>query len=238
MKRYTAHLIILFVVFAFSNCSKKTDPAGTPKASYSISGLNDITVPQYGDNVITPYISVAHVSGPNDTVSLAVSADTNWSWPITISTSKGLPPFSSLVNLRISKSKPGSYPVTITSSTTSASTQSHTFNVIVTPNANCAAALAGDYTDGETKKPCTLTPVGDKLLIPTEYGTATATLNCEAGTLTISSSDFKYGWLDASRTTAFNADSIRVDYNLKTPGHHGQDYDELTVRRTFKRKGH
>jgi hypothetical protein len=77
VKQQPLYLLLIFSLLAFSNCSKKKEQGETKKASYSLTGLNDITVPQYGDNVITPYISVAHVSGPNDTVSLAVSADTS-----------------------------------------------------------------------------------------------------------------------------------------------------------------
>jgi hypothetical protein len=145
-----------------------------------------------------------------------------------------------LVNLRISKSKPGIYPVTITGSTTSAGTQSHTFNVVVTTNTNCAAALAGDYTDVETNKSCTIKASGDKLLIPGSFGTdtVTAVLNCEARTLSVIAWKFTYGWFGGSRITTFNADSIHLEYTARFTGHQGVGYDDVAVKQTLKRKGH
>jgi hypothetical protein len=151
---------------------------------------------------------------------------------VTIDTTSGTPTFSSAIPVHIALSTPGTYPVTVNSSSPSTATQSSSFNIIVTPNANCESAIAGTYTattncsavitsywTGPSPHSVTVTSTGitNQVVMPGLISNISANLICSTGTLT--TLERNNGDIDLKAGTGiFSADSMHITYDVYALG--------------------
>ena len=192
---------------------------------YTVTGLSDITIPQYVDTTITLPVSVGYVQGTAETVTLTPAAPPA-GVTVVPTPASGVPGFSSDIALHSAINTPGTYPVTINSSSASTSTQAHTFNIIVTASSNCAPEITGTYTGNTvcaswtgmgtgTQANETIVSGGasNKVVINLPFANVTADLTCSAGTLVTeprTNADFT---IPAGSGT-FNANTVVVNYTL------------------------
>lgn len=136
-------LILAFVaaITLLSSCTKvdnnTTGSLVQPKAAFIVNGITDLTMVNNYTYSTSLYLTVQYVDSAQQAVSLSVSAlpagvlmDTTWQ-------SSGYPNFSTYLVLYDSSATgaiPGSYPVTVTATTSSGEKKSYTFNLKVLPH--------------------------------------------------------------------------------------------------------
>ena len=188
--------------------------------------MPDVTVPQYVDTTLSIPVNISYVKGINEQVSLSPG-----NLPSGMSMSPvadtGMAPFSSTFSLHVAINTPGTYPVTIKSSSSSTTTQVHTFNVVVAPNSNCAPGVVGTYTENTT---CSFTPLAgypvgttpnvhvtangitNEVILPA-MATLTASLNCSTGAFT-TADRVNMDYLLSASSGTFSPDTITVNYQV------------------------
>lgn len=107
---------------------------------YLVHGVADVVVNQYQDTTFYFVPNVEYVSGPQESMTLAVSAAPDGVYPSPMSIS-GTPGFGGVISMHTIINTAGTYPVTITA-TTSTGSKTYSFNIIVNPT----AAMVYDYT--------------------------------------------------------------------------------------------
>jgi hypothetical protein len=195
--------------------------------SYTVATLPDITVQQYIDTTVSIPVNVSLVKGINEQVFLNPGSIPS-GMSMSPASNSGMAPFTSTFSLHVSATNtPGTYPVTVKSSSSSTTTQTHTFNVIVAPNSNCSPGVVGTYTENTA---CSFTPLAgypvgttpnvhvtstgtaNEVILPA-MATLTATLNCGTGAFT-TADRVNPDYLISASSGTFSPDTITVNYQV------------------------
>jgi hypothetical protein len=193
-----------------------------PSFSYSISGLHDITVPQYADTTIRLPLTAVCNSGTSEPVYLVADVLPAGVFA-TPDSLNGTPPFSDSFSFHITANNTGSFPATIHSGS-SQGTEVMNFNVNIQPTIDCAPYLPGNYS---TNTICTsysgpgtgiaegqvYVTAANKLLLHFPLGNLVADINCSTAALNtepMTSGSYSI----PGGTGSFNASAIVVNYSV------------------------
>ena len=219
MKKTGLLIAVALFAFVFIKCKKSSD---SPKLTYIVNGFTDVNVRQYADTTFYLPVIVEFQSGTQEPVTLTPSGMPTGitASPTTIS---GTPTYNTVIQFNVKNVAPGSYPVTITSSSASTSKKSYTFNVIVNASPDCASILVGSYkaknacaptidTNGFNANIIT-TGNANQLYIPLDALDVYVDVNCSAGTLTIVPRSTSY-YSISNGTGTITSNTIVLNYTI------------------------
>ncbi len=218
MKKTSLLIVVALFALVFIKCKKSSD---SPKFTYIVNGFTDVNVRQYADTTFYLPVTVEFQTGTQEPVTLTPSGMPSGitATPVSIS---GTPTYNTVIQFNVKNVAPGSYPVTITSSSASTSKKSYTFNVIVNASPDCVPILVGyykakdassPYIDSNTYSANILTGLANQISVPLYTMTAYVDVNCSNGTLTIedhNSGDFRL----TNGTGTFNGSTMVLNYTL------------------------
>lgn len=128
MKKYAILCFAVFFIALVPACKKKSNPF-----TYAVNGLTDITVVQNYDTTVTLKVAIAYQSGNKEKITVAIDT-----LPAGVdmaqSTASGTPDFTDTFSFHINVATPGTYPVTIKTSSPSTGSKTHKFNIIISPS--------------------------------------------------------------------------------------------------------
>ena len=132
-------LLVLAATFLIAGCQKKDQTVnnyntGGAQPAFAVNGITDVSFVSQVDYVSTLSLSVQYLDSAQENVSLSLNGlpsgiviDTTW-------INSGIPTFSTTLNIYDTVVvSPGSYPVTLTATTTSGKTKNYPFNIRVQP---------------------------------------------------------------------------------------------------------
>ena len=198
MKRTSVIFAAILMAFVFIKCKKSPD---SPKLTYIVNGFTDVNVRQYADTTFFLPVTVEFQNGTQEPVSLTPSGMPSGitASPTTIS---GTPTYSTVIQFNVMDVAPGTYPVTITSSSASTSKKAYTFNVIVRSSPNCTDILEGLYKARDASSPyldssvynsyVTTSTNANQLYIGLYDMHVNFDVNCSIGTLTMENANTAY----------------------------------------------
>ncbi|MBZ0098987.1 MAG: hypothetical protein K8F30_07870, partial [Taibaiella sp.] len=189
----------LILSFSFVCCNKKETQSN--QTNFAVNGVADLKVKANQSGTLA--LSIAHVSGNQETVTLSLSGLP----PLTtheFSTSSGIPTFASTLTITGDYAANGTYPLVLTAKSSSGVSKPYNFNLIVDDADDCAAKMAGSYAGSQTcgSSPYTLSMVVTKdpnnnkggIIITGLYGgQLPAILNCSKNTIEIPETTVAYG---------------------------------------------
>ena len=141
-------LALAFVSFLFASCEKKQNvipvvpEQQVPEDStYIINGITDFSIGSLDSTVVI--LNVNFIQGKQEKITLKIEGmpdRTNAS----LEPSAGIPGFNTMLKLTANVAKPGTYPLTITGTSTSGLKKTYKVNLIIKDNFYCDSMLTND----------------------------------------------------------------------------------------------
>lgn len=224
-------MLATLVLLSVGACGNKNKDNGkndktVEDINYSIEGIADITIP--ANEKTEQELTVTYISGTQEAVSIAIAGMPE---KVTAELSKdnGLPDYTSELSIKSDMAEPGEYPLTITATSKSGIVKTFNFTLTITPFIDCGAELAGTYaaykscnsgSDDDIEVIIEQKEGSDKdIFIKYEENNIPATIDCQAGTITIPEY-VKEGEFDGSPTTltikgdgTFDSGTITISVN-------------------------
>jgi len=244
MKKKLSHWLLAGAVISIASCSKSDNPAPPPAIpfTYSVSGVQDQMIQTNGAKTMA--LQVHALTGTPEQVTLVVRG-----LPAQITAAPappyGTPGFNSDVLFTASNATPGTYSLTLETTSASTQKQAYTFNLKVSaqPVDDCISEVVAAYNGHESCNQGTddysitvmATGTANKVVIGNLYnmgGNPYALLNCSNKTFTIPTQTVTGTGgtsLTYSGTGSYTANTFTVNYTITN----GSESNSCTV--TFHR---
>jgi len=156
MKKYFPLLVLAFALT--SSCKKTSSTSNNNvdttviKPSFLVNGIEDVTLTSYTNFYTIMNISVQYQDSAQQSVALSYSGFPAGVGVDSGASLSGIPTYTVGLSIIDTGAKPGTYPITITATSTSGSTKKYSFNLNILP---MPTVFLGKYTN--CISPCTNT---------------------------------------------------------------------------------